>query len=143
MIGHGEVWISTSSIEMSIQIQVLDNRSNGHRYFSWRTQERRVQDVFRGQTVMVRVVQCHHEDLRHRLAWDPGIAGLSSSLTDRGEWTMAWESYSNFPLIFSVERSTSVASASQRSCITSVGHQHMKLMEVVWILVEIWRMDSF
>jgi hypothetical protein len=143
MIGHGEVWIGTSSTEMPIQIQFLDNRSNGHRYFSWRTQERRVQDVFRGQTVMVRVVQCHHEDLRQRLAWDPGIAGLSSSLTDRGEWTMAGESYSNFPLIFSVERSASVAGASQRSCITSVGHQHVQLMEAVWILVEIWRMDSF
>jgi hypothetical protein len=30
---------------------------------------------------VVRVVQCQHEDLRQRLAWDPGIAGLSSSLT--------------------------------------------------------------
>jgi hypothetical protein len=143
MIGHGEVWIGTSSTEMPIQIQFLDNRSNGHRYFSWRTQERRVQDVFRGQIVMVRAMQCQHEDLRQRLAWDPGIAGLSSSLTDRGEWTMAGESYSNFPLIFGVERSTLVAGDSQRSCITSVGHQHVQLMEAVWILVEIWRMDSF
>jgi hypothetical protein len=92
---------------------------------------------------MVRVVQCQHEDLRRRLAWDPGIVGLSSSLTDMGEWTMAEESYSNFPLIFNVERSTSVAGASQRSCITSVGHQHMQLMEAMWIMVEIWRMDSF
>jgi hypothetical protein len=92
---------------------------------------------------MVRVVQCQHEDLRQRLAWDPGIAGLSSSLTDRGEWTIAGESYSNFPLIFSVERSASLAGASQRSCITLVGHQHVQLMEAVWILVEIWRMDSF
>jgi hypothetical protein len=56
---------------------------------------------------------------------------------------MAVESYSNFPLIFSVERSASVAGASQRSCITSVRHQHVQLMEVVWILLEIWRMDSF
>jgi hypothetical protein len=64
-------------------------------------------------------------------------------LTDRGEWTIAGESYSNFPLIFSVERSASLAGASQRSCITSVGHQHVQLMEVVWNLVEIWRMDSF
>ena len=38
-------------------IQFLNNRSNGHRYFSWRTQERRVQNVCRGQIVMVRVVQ--------------------------------------------------------------------------------------
>jgi hypothetical protein len=42
MIGHGEVWIGTYSTEMPIQIQFLDSRSNGHRYFSWRTQERRV-----------------------------------------------------------------------------------------------------
>ena len=92
---------------------------------------------------MVRVVQCQHEDLRQRLAWDLGIAGLSSSLTDRGEWTMGGEIYSNFPLIFSVERSASLAGASWRSCITSVGHQHVQLMEVMWILVDIWRMDSF
>jgi len=92
---------------------------------------------------MVRVVQCQHEDLRQRLAWDPRIAGLSSSLTDKGEWTMAGESYSNFPLIFSVEWSASVAGASERSCITSVGHKHVQLMEAVWILVDIWRMESF
>ena len=92
---------------------------------------------------MVRVVQCQREDLRQRLAWDPGIAGLSSSLTDRGEWTMVGESYSNFPLIFSVERSASLAGASQRSCITLVEHQHVQLMEAMWILVEIWRMESF
>jgi hypothetical protein len=78
-----------------------------------------------------------------RLAWDPGIVGLSSSLTDRGEWTIAGESYFDFPLSFSVERSASLAGASWRSCITSVGHQHVQLMEAVWILVEIWRMDSF
>jgi hypothetical protein len=30
-------------------IQFLDNRSNGHKYFSLRTQERRVQDECRGQ----------------------------------------------------------------------------------------------
>jgi hypothetical protein len=143
MIGHGDVWIGTSSTEMPLQIQFLDSRSGGHRCFSLRTQERRIQDVCRGLTVMIRVVQCQHEDLRQRLAWDPGIAGLSSSLTDRGEWTIAGESYSNFPLIFSVERSASLAGASQRSCITLVGHQHVQLMEAVWILVEIWRMDSF
>jgi hypothetical protein len=67
---------------------------------------------------------------------------LSSSLTDRGEWTIAGESYSNFPLIFSVERSASLAGASWRSRITSVGHQHVQLMEAVWILVETRRMDS-
>jgi hypothetical protein len=121
MIGHGDVWTGTSSTEVSSLIQFLDNRSNGHRYFSWRTQERRIQDVCRGQTVMVRVVQGQQGDLRQRLAWDPGIAGLSISLTDRGEWTIAGESYSNFPLSFSVERSASLAGVSRRSCSTSFG----------------------
>jgi hypothetical protein len=143
MIGHGYVCMGTYSIEMSLLIQFLDSRSNSHRYFRWRTQERRIQDVCRGLTVRVRVVQCHHEDLRQRLAWDPGIAGLRSSLTDRGECTIVGEGYSNFPLIFSVERSASLVGASRRSCITSVGHHHVQLMEAMWILVEIWRMESF
>jgi hypothetical protein len=143
MIGHGDFWTGTSSTEVSSLIQFLDNRSNGHRYFSWRTQERRIQDVCRGQTVMVRVVQGQQGDLRQRLAWDPGIAGLSISLTDRGECTIAGESYSNFPLSFSIERSASLAGVSRRSCSTSFVHQHEQLMEAVWILVETWRMDSF
>jgi hypothetical protein len=143
MIGNGDVWIGTSSTEMPLQIQFLDSRSSGHRCFSLRTQERRIQDVCKGMIVKVIVVQCQHEDLRQRLAWDPGIAGLRSSLTDREEWTIAGEIYSNFPLIFGVERSASLAGASRRSCITSIGHHHVQLMEAVWILVEIWRMDSF
>jgi hypothetical protein len=142
MIGPGGVWTGTSSTEVSLLTQFLESRSNGHGYFSLRIQERRIQYVCRGQTVMVRVVQCQHEDLQQRLAWDPGIAGLNSSLTDMGEWTIARASYSNFPLSFSVERSASLAGASRRSCITSVGHQYVQLMEAVWILVETRRMDS-
>jgi hypothetical protein len=91
---------------------------------------------------MVRVVQCQPEVLQQRLSWDPEITGLSSSLSDRGEWTIAGESYSNFPLIFSVERSASLAGASRRACITSVGYRHVQLMEFMWILVDIWRMES-
>jgi hypothetical protein len=83
------------------------------------------------------VLQCQQEDCRQRLAWDPGTAGLSSSFTDRGEWTIAGESYSNFPF------STTFEGASRRSCSTSLWHHHVHLMETVWILVEIWRMDSF
>jgi hypothetical protein len=71
---------------------------------------------------MVRVVQGHHGDIRQRLAWDPGIVGLRISLTDRGEWTIAGESYSNFLLSFNVERSASLVDVSQRSCNTSFGH---------------------
>jgi hypothetical protein len=37
MIGHGDVFTCTSSTEVSLLIQFLDNRSNGHRYFSRRT----------------------------------------------------------------------------------------------------------
>jgi hypothetical protein len=142
MIGHGYVWTGTSSTEVSRPIQFLDSRFSGHGYFSLRIQERRIRYVCRGQTVVVRVVQCRHEALRQRLAWDLGIAGLSSSLTDRGEWTIAGESYSNFPLSFSVERSAPLAGFSQRSCSTSFWHQYVQLMEAVWILVETRRMDS-
>jgi hypothetical protein len=92
---------------------------------------------------MVRVVQGQQGDLRHRLAWDPGIVGLSISIIDRGEWTIAGESYSKFPLRFSVERSASLAGVSQRSCNTSFGHHHEQLLETVWIWVETWMMDSF
>jgi hypothetical protein len=63
IIGHGYIWMGTSSIEMSLLIQFLDNKSNSHRYFRWKTQKRRIQDVCRGLTVRVRVVQCQHEDL--------------------------------------------------------------------------------
>jgi hypothetical protein len=143
IIGHRDVWTSTSSTEVSLLIQFLDSKSNGHRYFSWRNQERRIQDVCMGQAVMVRVVQGQQGDLRQRLAWDPEIARLSISLTDREEWTIAGESYSNFPLSFSIERSASLAGVSRRSCSTSFRHQHEQLLEAVWILVETWRRDSF
>jgi hypothetical protein len=36
MIGRGDGWTSTSFMEMSLQVQFLDNRSNGHRDFSLR-----------------------------------------------------------------------------------------------------------
>jgi hypothetical protein len=85
MIGHGDVWTCNSSTLVSMPIQFLGSRFGGHRYFSLRIPTRRILYVCRGQTVMDRVVQCQQEDHRQRLAWDPGIAGLSSSLTD-------WES---------------------------------------------------
>jgi hypothetical protein len=143
MIGHGDVWIGTYAIEMPLQVQFLDNRSSGHRCFSLRIQERNIQDVCRGQTIMVRVVQCHHGDLRQRLAQDPGIVGLIISLINRGERTFAGESCSNFPFSFNVEGSTEREGVSWRSGSTSCWHHHEQLMEAMWILVEIWRMDSF
>ena len=143
MIGHGDAWIGTSSTEIPLQIQCLDSRSGGHRYFSVRIQERRIQYICRGQIVMVRVAQCQHEDIRQRLAWDLGIAGLGIAQIHRREWTITGESYSNFPLSFSVEWSAPLAGISRRSCSTSFWHHHVQLMEIVWILVDIWRMDSF
>ena len=143
MIGHGDIWTGTSSTEVSMPIQFLGSRFGGHRCFSLRILARRILYVCRGPTIMIRVVQCQHEDIRQRLAWEPGITGLSSSLIDSGEWTIVGENYSNFPLIFSVERSASLGVASRRSCITLVRHQYVQLMEAMWILVEIWRMDSF
>jgi hypothetical protein len=69
---------------------------------------------------MVRVLQCQHGDPWQRLAWDPGITRLSISLTDRGEWDLARESYFDFPLSFIVEESTSFEGDSWRSCSTSL-----------------------
>jgi hypothetical protein len=125
MIGRGDGWTSTYFTEMSLQVQFLDNRSNGHRDFSLRIQEWRIQYTYREQSGRAIIVQCQHGDLRQRLAWDPGIAGLSISLTGKGEWTIAGESYSNFPLSFIVERSASLASVllslisgiTRRSCL--------------------------
>jgi hypothetical protein len=85
MIKHGDGWTCTSSTEMSLQIQFLDSRSNGHRDFSLRIQEWRIQYTYREQSGRVIIVQYQHGDLRQRLAWDPGIARLRISLTDRGE----------------------------------------------------------
>jgi hypothetical protein len=58
MIGHGDVWIGTSSAEVSMPIQFLGSRFGGHRYFSLRIPTRRILYVCRGQTIVDRVVQC-------------------------------------------------------------------------------------
>jgi hypothetical protein len=63
---------------------------------------------------MIRVVQRQRGDLWQRLAWDLRIAGLSISLTNGGEWTLAGESYFDFPLSFNVEESTSLEGDSWR-----------------------------
>jgi len=124
MIGHGDGWAGTTSTKMFIQMQLLDSRSKCHKYFSLRIQEWRIRYIYREQSGMVNIVQCQHGDLRQRLAWDPGIAVLSISLTDKGEWTFVGESCSDFPLSFNVEESTPLEGDSQRSCSTSLWHQH-------------------
>ena len=58
MIGHGDIWIGTSSTEVSMPINFLGSRFGGHRYFSSRIPVRRILYVCRGQTVVDRVVQC-------------------------------------------------------------------------------------
>jgi hypothetical protein len=98
-----------------------------------RIQKWGIQYVYREQTVMVRVVQRQHGDLWQRLAWGPGIARLSISLTDRGEWTLAGESYFDFSVSFNVEESTSLEGVSWRSYSTSLWQQHVQLMETVLV----------
>jgi hypothetical protein len=56
MIEHGDGWTDTTSTEVRLQIQLLDNRSSFHRYSSLRIQEWGIQYVYREQTTMVRVV---------------------------------------------------------------------------------------
>ena len=91
MIGRGDGWTGTSSIEMSLQIQFMDNKSNGHRYFSMRIQERRIQYVCRGKIVIVRVVQgqllprsaCLDEDALFSIQDDHSMC-LDTSIWDPG-----------------------------------------------------------
>ena len=71
----------------------------------------------------------------------PGIAGLIISLTN--EWTLAGESYFDFPLSFSIEDSTPLEGDSLRSCSTSLWQQHVQLVETMLVLVWTWRIESF
>jgi hypothetical protein len=48
MIGHGDVWTGTSSIEVFMLIQFLGNSFGGHRYFILRIPTRRILYVCRG-----------------------------------------------------------------------------------------------
>jgi hypothetical protein len=50
---------------------------------------------------MIRVVQRQRDGLYQRLAWDPRIARLGISLTDRGEWIFIGGNHFDFPLNFS------------------------------------------
>jgi hypothetical protein len=92
---------------------------------------------------MIKVVQRHHGDLGQGLSWDPGIARMSISLTDGGEWILVGESHFDFPLTFSIEGSTSLEGDSFRSCNTSLCQQHVQLVETVLVLVWTSRIDSF
>jgi hypothetical protein len=58
LIGHGDVWISTSSTEVSMSIQFPGSRFGGHRYFILRIPVRRILYVCRGQKVVDKVGQC-------------------------------------------------------------------------------------
>jgi hypothetical protein len=92
---------------------------------------------------MIKVVKHQRGDLWQRLAWELRIAGLRNSLTDGGEWTLAGESYFYFPLNFNIAGSTSLKGDSLRSCSTSLGKQHVQLVDIMLVLVWTWRMGSF
>jgi hypothetical protein len=64
MIWHGYGWAGTNSTETFLQVQFLDSKSNGHRYFNMRIQERKIQYVYKGQTIIIKVVQGQHGDLQ-------------------------------------------------------------------------------
>jgi hypothetical protein len=76
-----------------------------------------------GQSGMVNIVQFQHGDILQRLTWDPGIVGLSISLSNRGNWTFVGDSCFAFPLSFNVEESISLEGVSRRSYNTSFWHQ--------------------
>jgi hypothetical protein len=120
MIEYGDGWADTTSTKVLLPVQPLDNRSSFHKYFSMRIQEWGIQYVYGEKTIMIRVLQRQHGDLWQRLAWDQGIAGLSLSLTKGGEWTLAGESYLDFPLSSNIEESMSLEGVSLRSCSTSL-----------------------
>jgi len=143
MIEYGYSWVGVTSTELLLQVQLLDSRSDFHRYFSMRIQEWEIQYVYREQTIMIKVVQCQHGDIWQRLAWDPRIARLINSLTDGDEWTLVGGIYFDFPLSFSIAESTSLEGDSLKSCNTSLGQQHVQFLETVLVLVWTWRMGSF
>jgi hypothetical protein len=143
VIEYGDGWVDTTSTEVLLPMQLLDSRSSFHRYSSVRIQEWGIQYVHSERIVMIKVVQRQRGDIWQRLPWDPGIAGLSISSTNGGEWTLAGESYFDFQLSFSIEESMSLEGDSLRSCSTSLRQHHVLLVETVLVLVWTWRMGSF
>jgi hypothetical protein len=74
-IGYGSEIADFGSAKTPLQILLLDSRPSLYMYFSTRFQEWGIQYVYIGHTVMARVVQCQHDDLFPRLAWDLGLQG--------------------------------------------------------------------
>jgi hypothetical protein len=58
MIGHGDGWIGTFLTKMSLQVQFLDSRSNGHWDSILRIQEWGIQYTYREQSGRAIIVQC-------------------------------------------------------------------------------------
>jgi hypothetical protein len=143
MIEYGGGWADVDSIEIPLQVHLLDNRPSFHRYVSMGIQKWGIQYVYFEHIVMIRVVQCPRGGPCQRLAWDPGITGLGISLTNGDEWIFARASHFDFPVSFSIGGSTSLVGDSLRSCSTSLWQQHVQLVEVVLGLVQSWRTDSF
>jgi hypothetical protein len=112
-------WADFGSTRIPLQVHLFYSRPHHHR-FSMRIQEWGIQYVYFEQKVMIKVVQRQRDGPYQRLAWDPGIAGLGISLTNRGEWIFTGESHFDFPLSFSIGGSTPLVGDSLRFCSTSL-----------------------
>jgi hypothetical protein len=99
-IEYGGGFVDFDFTGTPLQILLLDSRPNLYKYFSMGFDECGIQYVYIGNTVMSRLVQCHHDDTFQILAWDPGITGLEISLIGRGEWIILEGNHSYFPLRF-------------------------------------------
>jgi hypothetical protein len=143
MIKYGGGWADDDSIEIPLQVQLLDSMTNFHRYSSMRIQEWGIWYVYFEQTVMITVVQCSCDGPYQRLAWDLGITGLFISLNDGDEWIFAGGSHFDFSWSFSIGGRTSLVGDSLRSCSTSLWQQQFQLVEVVLGLAWSWRTNSF
>jgi hypothetical protein len=86
---------------------------------------------------MIKVVQRHCGDPGQRLAWDPGITGLSIPLIEGGERILAGGSHLDFPVSFSIEGSTSLEGDSLRSCSTHYGNNMCNWWRPCWSWYEL------
>jgi hypothetical protein len=129
-------------IELPLQVMSLVSRFISYRYFSRGFQERRLQYEHIGQTVMIRVEQRQHDGPFRRLAWDPGITGLSSSTTMRDKMVLIGENHSDFPLGFRLEEGISLSSDSLSCGSASLWRMYIQLEEAVHVFVRLWRPGS-
>jgi hypothetical protein len=92
---------------------------------------------------MIRVEQHRYDGPCQRLSWDPGITVPGISLTNGDVRMFAGGSHFDFPFIFSIGESTSLAGDSLMSYSTSLWQQHVQSVGVVLSLVWFGRIDLF